>query len=297
MLNFKKNKFFKIKSFINRMEDGGIRKIDKEQLIKMIRPTIGIKTKSSEDKRIEIGKSKIGGQPDLPENFDWPRVNEKPMLFCAQYNLSELNNFDKENILPKKGLFYIFLSLDDKWKEFNGVNQAFKFIFSDSENLIRTTFPSDQEESARFKSALIEYFEFYTVPHYENYKLFKLHEKYEDLNDALDSIILYIDKVCESKEDRYHQILGEDRSMQSSAVYDFAAKNLDIFGADSSKYQRKWSEILELSKNYQILLQLDCYDPNSDLSKFGGSGKYYFGITENDIKKQNFNNVKMTFQL
>lgn len=299
MFSFKKNNLEKIKSFIRNSEEVQIDNGDKEELIKMIRPTIGIKTKLSDDKNVKVGKSKIGGKPDLPRDFKWPRANGKPMLFCAQYNLSELKKFDKENLLPKKGFFYIFLSLDEKWNEFNGVNQPFQFLFSESENLIRTEFPNDLEEDQIFKTALIEYFEFYTLPDDENYKLFELNKKYN--NDLYFYFYQpteeYIVEELYQNSDNMHQILGHDRSIQSSVVYEFALKELGLYGAESSEHQKRWNDILELSKTYELLLQLDCYDSNTNLSKYGGSGTYYFGLSKTDLENKNFNNIKMSFQM
>lgn len=299
MFSFKKNNLEKIKSFIRNSEEIEIEKVDKEKLIKMIRPTIGIKTKSTSEENIKVGKSKIGGKPDLPKDFEWPRGNGKPMLFCAQYNLSELTKFDKENSLPKKGFFYVFLSVDQEWQEFNGINQPFKFLFSESENIIRTEFPNDLEESKRFKTATIEYFQFYTIPDNENYKLFELEKKY---NNDLYFIFYqpteeYILEDLYQDSNQMHQILGYDRSLQSSVVYEFASKELGLYGAESSEYKKKWNEILELSKTYELLLQLDCDDSNSDLSKFGGSGTYYFGLSKADLEKKKFDDIKMSFQL
>jgi uncharacterized protein YwqG len=298
MFSFRKNNLEKIKSFIRNSEEIEIEKSDKEELIEMIRPTVGIKTKPSEDKNLKVGKSKIGGKPDLPQNFEWPRANNIPMLFCAQYNLSDLAKFDKENILPNEGFFYIFLSLDEQWREFNGVNQKFKFIYSESKNLIRTEFPKDFEKNQSFKTALIEYFEFYTIPDDENYKLFKLDKKYDDLYfyfyQPTDE---YITEELYQNSDNLHQIIGHDRSIQSSVVYEFASKELGLYGAKSSEHKKWWKDILELSKSYELLLQLDCDDSNSDLSKFGGSGTYYFGLSKTDLEKKNFDDIKMSFQM
>lgn len=298
MFSFRKNNLDKIKSFIRNSEEIEIEKSDKEELIKMIRPTVGIKTKASEDKNLKVGKSKIGGKPDLPKDFEWPRENNIPMLFCAQYNLSELKKIDKENILPNKGFFYIFLSLDEQWKEFNGVNQEFKFIYSESENLIRTELPKDLEENQSFKTALIEYFEFYTIPDDKNYKFFELNKKYDDLYFYFyQPTSKFITEELYQDSDNMHQILGYNRPIQSSVVYDFASKELGLYGAESSEYKKRWNGILELSKTFELLLQLDCYDSNSDLTKFGGSGTYYFGLSKTDLENKNFNNIKMSFQM
>ena len=94
-----------------------------------------------------------------------------------------------------------------------------------------------------------------------------------------------------------HQIIGHDRSIQSSVVYEFASKELGQYLADSSEHKKRWNDILELSKTFELLLQLDCYDSNPDLTKFGGSGTYYFGISKPDLEKKNFNDIKMSFQM
>ncbi|PQJ15950.1 DUF1963 domain-containing protein [Aureicoccus marinus] len=167
-------------SFIRTSEEIEIDPSDREEIIKMIRPTIGMKTIPCEDKDIKVGQSKFGGKPDLPKDFTWPRANGKPMLFCAQYNLSELTDLDKEDILPKKGFFHIFLALDEKGTGFSGMDHSFKFSFSEDENLVRTEFPNDLEDHHSFQPALIQYVEFYTIPDAENYKYFELQEKYDD---------------------------------------------------------------------------------------------------------------------
>jgi uncharacterized protein YwqG len=298
MFSFKKNNLDKIKSFIRNSEEIEIEKSDKEKLIKMIRPTVGIRTKSSDDKNVKVGKSKIGGKPDLPKDFEWPKADNKSMLFCAQYNLSELTKFDKENNLPKKGFFYVFLSLDQDWKEFNGVNQPYKLIFSENENIVRTEFPNDLEKNQTFKTAEIEYFQFYTIPDDENYKLFEFDKKYEDFYfyfyQPTDEYL--IEELYEDSN-KMHQILGYDRSIQSSVVYEFASKELGLYLAESSEHKKRWNDILELSKTYELLLQLDCDDPNTDLSKYGGSGTYYFGLSKTDLEKKNFDDIKMSFQM
>jgi len=296
MFSFRKNNLEKIKSFVRNSEEIEIEKSDKEKLINMIRPTVGIRTKSSDDIDVKIGKSKIGGKPDLPKDFEWPKSDNKSMLFCAQYNLSELTKFDEENNLPKKGFFYVFLSLDQDWKEFNGVNQPYKLIFSENENIVRTEFPNDLEQNQTFKTAEIEYFQFYTIPDDENYKLFEFEKKYEDFYFYQPTDEYLIEELYEDSN-KMHQILGYDRSIQSSVVYEFASKELGLYLAESSEHKKRWNDILELSKTYELLLQLDCDDSNTDLSKYGGSGTYYFGLSKTDLKKKNFDDIKMSFQM
>ena len=296
MLKFKKSKLEQIKTFIRNLEEDGvaIEKSDKEKIIKLIKPTIGIDVMLNENNSILVGKSKIGGKPDVPQNFVWPRANNKPMLFCAQYNLSELTKFDKEDVLPNQGFFYIFLSLDEEYEEFNGLDQDYKFIYSASENVQRAEFPNDLEEDRQFDYSPIEYFEFFTIPDLGNYKLSELDKKYHDFNYYVyNPISEYISEVCDTHPDNYHQLLGEDRAMQLSIPHELAFKELGF--EDFKNTQTENDKIIEVAKSYDTLLQLYCDD--SDLNIYGGYGCFYFMINKEDLKNLNFDNVKMTFQL
>lgn len=61
--------------------------------------------------------SKIGGKPNVPSDFVWPTcVSEiadaeqktMPLSFLMQVDLSEISQFDKDNLLPKTGVLSVF---------------------------------------------------------------------------------------------------------------------------------------------------------------------------------------------
>ena len=85
-----------------------------DPLIELLRPAIALKVKSEDDAQIPIGASKFGGAPDVPEGFEWPTWNEKPLGFLAQINLKEMAGFDVEGLLPKSGLLLFFMSFDEE---------------------------------------------------------------------------------------------------------------------------------------------------------------------------------------
>ena len=67
--------------------------------------------------------SKIGGRPDVPQDFVWPYfesenykkvVANRPLSFMAQINLAEAAEFDKEGLLPKQGLLSFFLRVGNR---------------------------------------------------------------------------------------------------------------------------------------------------------------------------------------
>src|SRR5688572_27809627 len=75
-------------------------------------PSIRIYTEAIDETLLAIGESKIGGQPDLPDNYEWASFNslgEKVSLpFIAQIRLEDVKQYDEENILPKQGILYFF---------------------------------------------------------------------------------------------------------------------------------------------------------------------------------------------
>ena len=72
------------------------------------------------------GASKFGGKPELPEGFQWSyfttdtfdddEVKPRPLAFLAQMNCAEVSAYDKEGLLPEKGMLYFFYELgSQKW--------------------------------------------------------------------------------------------------------------------------------------------------------------------------------------
>lgn len=294
MFNFKKNKTQKLIKFI-KQSDNKLSEVDKEKIIKLIKPAIGFSTKKLQSDNLKIGSSKIGGKPDLPKNISWPKLNDSHLVFCAQYNVSELEKFDVENLLPNKGIFHIFIGINEEWNEFSMKQNDTKIFFTENtENLERKEYPTSFNLERIVEPAEIEYFESITIPDGENYKLFYFNDKYEDFYfHFYQDTEEYIADELNSFTDNMHQILGEDRSVQSSVVYEFSRNELNITDED---YTEKWNEILENSKTFTNLIQLDCMDSNTNLSKFGGSGVFYIGLKTKELQDKNFNNLIISFQ-
>ncbi|MBO7380298.1 MAG: DUF1963 domain-containing protein [Neisseriaceae bacterium] len=132
------------------------------------RPEIRIQFKKAEVP-LAVGVSKIGGCPDVPENFVWPRVKQagfmdmqgrenmlRPLAFMAQFNLSETTDLDKENLLPKSGhllFFYDYESLD------GGENQdCLKvFYFPPETPLTQMSLPDDMDKDSRIPELQVSF--------------------------------------------------------------------------------------------------------------------------------------------
>ena len=65
----------------------------KEELINTVFPCIKVVPK--QQGTVAIGSSKMGGVPDLPALFEYPKHKGNPLQFIAQFNLSDLQNVGK----------------------------------------------------------------------------------------------------------------------------------------------------------------------------------------------------------
>lgn len=108
---------------------------------------------------IPVGASKIGGCPDVPAGFVWPRYKggdgldagredmERPLTFVAQFDLAEVAAFDKEGLLPKAGHVAFFYDNEGTYE--GGMcdrDGARVFYFPRGTELERMALPDDTGE-------------------------------------------------------------------------------------------------------------------------------------------------------
>ena len=77
----------------------------------------GIKLKISKPTdKLPTGSSKLFGNPDVWNGFEWPYIEENgekyDLTFLCQINCTEVSALDKEGRLPKTGILYFFYDLD-----------------------------------------------------------------------------------------------------------------------------------------------------------------------------------------
>ncbi|MDR0983488.1 MAG: DUF1963 domain-containing protein [Ruminococcus sp.] len=131
--------------FINDVKKVGMEHLIPEML-KVRHNAILLKISDGDDSVIPIGASKYGGNPDLPWNIPYPTVKKhksfrythepieigqgisrltptlkkvpiivpkSSMQLLAQINISDVKPFDRDNLLPEKGLLYFFYNGED----------------------------------------------------------------------------------------------------------------------------------------------------------------------------------------
>ena len=82
---------------------------------------MAIKLELKKTERILFCGSKWWGDPDIPENMQYPTMEvteegekfDYPLTFVCQINCEDIAPYDKENKLPHEGMLYFFAAIDD----------------------------------------------------------------------------------------------------------------------------------------------------------------------------------------
>ena len=82
---------------------------------------MAIKLTLNHSERVLFCASKWWGDPDMPENMQYPVMTVKedgeeyeyPLTFICQINCEDIAPFDKEGILPHEGMLYFFAAMDE----------------------------------------------------------------------------------------------------------------------------------------------------------------------------------------
>ena len=111
-----------------------------DRLMELARPAIGLWPQ----RRAEVGPmaSRFGGVPMAPPSWQWPVVEQEPLLFVGQINCAEVRGLPGAEQLPASGLLAFFGDHD-------AVNGCFPFdsrcvfYWPDAERLIQAKAPID----------------------------------------------------------------------------------------------------------------------------------------------------------
>ena len=144
--------------------------LDKNMLETSKRNAILINYSEDENKeKLPKGTSKIGGKPDLPKDFQWfyykgedykKIVENRPLSFLMQINCEEVHKYDKESLLPEKGMLYFFYELFTMTWGFSPQDKGSAKVFyydGEIEDLVPADFPEDMEKDCIIPESKINF--------------------------------------------------------------------------------------------------------------------------------------------
>ncbi|MEK4027456.1 YwqG family protein [Pseudobacillus sp. FSL P4-0506] len=245
----------------------------KSAIMTSLRNSIGIEKKAIKEEEIPIGTSKLGGLPDMPDGMEFPSYENGYLWFIGQFNLKEAKPYDKDNLLPEKGILYLFYDAHEQPWGFEEDEGCYKVLYFDGDvcELKRRAFPGESEGDYSLDAYKIAFRNIYTISeHPENLP-------FEDENEE-DRFWNFRQELMQPEDENgsivpAHYMLGEPFNVQN-----------DVF-----------EELYDSSKHPVLLFQIDSDEQDLGVM-WGDSGLLYFCIEKEELLAKQFDKVTFTLQ-
>lgn len=270
----------------------------KQFILHEIRPTIRLRTTGTSCE--ELGKTKLGGCPDLPQKISWPssKKDGSYLSFLGQINLEDISGFDEADLLPKTGMLYFFFHLDS--------GDDGKVIFSDAVvELKKAVAPEAFKEQKRsliqrlftvkprqriLKESQVEIYKEYSIPSWGALRLARIQKStgtaLKPLNAFREEIFEDSYEEEETETTANHRLIGNYRGIQHEY------HELNFIETKIEDVEKTALPEIEKALKWRLLFQLDS-DDKLNWNYLDG-GRIYFFIHEDDLKNKNFENVKIS---
>lgn len=261
---------------------------------------ISITTQKANKSKI-IYRSKFGGNPAVPVGFEWPRFDigdcddetaNIPLSFLCQINLEEICVYDKENLLPKKGLLLFFYELDSMYCGFDPEDKgSFRvYYFEDVSQLVEMDIPTDMENEYKVKEYDLSFSAKKSYPSYEEFDCC-----HSDIEYSWNDYSEMLDQKGYNSEIERHKFLGYANLVQGEML-----TNCEITSRGLCMNEKNCKNISEDVKNaatdWILLFQMASIQDTDYELLFGDLGNIYFYIRKQDLKECNFDKVWFILQ-
>lgn len=281
----------------------------KKELMKSARNSIKLTFTEKNDflesllrKQNVCGATRLGGMPDVPDNFEWPyfegadyldeKIKKRPLAFIAQFNLEEISKYDIENLLPKTGVLSFFYELDTQKWGFDPKDKgcARVYWFEDKTALHPAEFPDELDNDFRLTVMNVKASSEKSYQSYEDFLLqrSKLIMNWDEFDEAAESLGI--------NDDMCSKLLGWANPIQGNMTMPCELIKRGYYlgdGEDNITPQDRQEAEQWANRDWLLLFQLDSI---SDELCFGDCGMIYFYIHKDDLAAQNFDNVWLILQ-
>ncbi|WP_310144155.1 YwqG family protein [Paenibacillus amylolyticus] len=274
---------------IQQLEQVGLKEYS-NAIANWIFPTAQLFLNRISDYDITLGRSKVGGTPDLPEDLEWPRWKEYDMTFISQINLADC---PQQLSLPRQGLLSFFYAVKPMYVDmdfYNDPSTCRVFYFSPERlnKLKRRNAPSSLTESEKMKPNEVIFEANLSVPASESAYL-------ESLGLGWNGNIADFEKYWRlflpswNTKGCINRLIGHPDPIQG----DMQVRCELIYGPS------KWIEdnnpesrvkVIQSALKWRLLLQIDSEEEKTGMM-WGDVGRIYYWIHEDDLANLRFERV------
>lgn len=289
MFGFKKNK----------------KKTDLNSLLDSLRKNEITITAHRSDKNAAATASKFGGRPATPAGFEWPRFESenfdcesanRPLSFLCQVNLADVRAYDKDGLLPEKGLLLFFYEQESMRWGFDpeDVGCSRVYYFEDLSTLAPTDFPDDMKDEYKVREYDLT---FSSADSYPSYGELECHTDadldWEEYDDALEK------RSYDSDAER-HKLLGYANLIQGEMLTECERTTRGLYCGNPESYNNTSDnvkkDVNERAAVWMLLFQMASIEDDDFELMFGDLGNLYFYITKDNLVKRNFDKAWLVLQ-
>jgi len=258
-----------------------------EQMLSQARPSVRlVPDPSAVD---VVGRSRIGGDPDLPPSTEWPRRDGSPLGFVAQVDLAAVQARCPTDELPADGLLSFFYDcVEQPWGFDPADRGSWAVIHTPASTPLQAhNPPPDLPAGARFRSVGLAPRPELTVLPFESYQ-------FDQFGLDQDEAIAYVDTLPD--QDRtIHRLLGHPDHVQGDMTVECQLASNGIYCGDGDfEDDPKAVRLMQAAGDWRLLLQLDSEDA-ADMM-WGDCGRLYFWIRDDDLAARRWDQVWLVLQ-
>ena len=263
-------------------------------LAPLMRESVVLETRFSSMSAFAIGDTRVGGDPDVPPGFEWPRHRDRPLTFLAQIRLADVAALLGDGRLPATGFLFFFYDRGQAWGFDPADRGAGVVLYSDcaATDLRRASPPpeeDDEYEPDDADSASFAPCEVTLRPRLE-------------LPDEFDSVLVTAGLALDDDESEAyaalqaaisgavggHHLFGYPQMIQNEMRLKCQLVSNGIFCGDGSGYQNERArELAAGAADWQLLFQVDT-DVDGPGWMWGDRGRLYFWIRSEDLANRRF---------
>jgi uncharacterized protein YwqG len=280
-------------TFAQSLRDANLEDVD--ALDALARPSIYIATAQTSLSNLPIGASRFGGNPDVPEPFDWPRHRERPLTFLGQIALAELCVPE----LPETGWLLFFYDVAETPMGFDPLHRGGARVFyidTTLDQLRRIEHPDVTSAGGPFEPCALRFTSHVTLPDWEDRVLEAYRKSHPNFTaDPYQSAVNAFNQRDRARP--HHQLLGHPELLNGDMRGQCALVTQGIYCGDLSGYQSARAEQLlrETANEWVLLLQLD-NDESGPSWLWGDEGRVCFFIKRADLIAKHFDQTWLVLQ-